>query len=197
MNYLAHAYLSFGHPQVLVGNTISDFVKGRSQYAYERQIQSGIRLHRAIDAFTDTHPATAAAKEFFRPHYRLYSGAIVDVLYDHFLANDVSCFGSESDLAHFSQNAYRTLETYAPILPPRFLQLLPYMKAQDWLYHYKHREGIAKSLQGLVRRAAYLSDAETAFLLFEHHYHQLQACYADFIEDVKSFAKAQLTQLLL
>ena len=29
MNYLAHAYLSFGDPDVLTGNMISDFVKGK------------------------------------------------------------------------------------------------------------------------------------------------------------------------
>jgi acyl carrier protein phosphodiesterase len=29
MNYLAHAYLSFGEPDILAGNMISDFVKGK------------------------------------------------------------------------------------------------------------------------------------------------------------------------
>lgn len=197
MNYLAHAYLSFGHPQILVGNMISDFVKGKSQYEYERKIGMGIRLHRSIDAFTDSHPATAAAKEFFRPAYRLYSGAIVDVLYDHFLANDTDCFADEAQLYRFSQEVYQTLAGSKAVLPLRFQQLLPYMQSQNWLYHYKDREGIAKSLQGLVRRAAYLSDAETAFLLFEKHFNELQACYDNFIEDVKSFTKEQVAQLLL
>jgi acyl carrier protein phosphodiesterase len=197
MNYLAHAYLSFGHPQLLVGNMISDFVKGKSQYAYERQIGMGIRLHRSIDAFTDSHPATAAAKEIFRPHYRLYSGAMVDVLYDHFLANDTHCFADEAQLFRFSQEVYQSLDVAKAALPLRFQQLLPYMQSQNWLYHYKDREGMAKSLQGLVRRAAYLSDAQTAFRLFEEHYNDLQTCYDNFIEDVKSFAKEQVAQLLL
>jgi acyl carrier protein phosphodiesterase len=30
-----------------------------------------------IDTFTDEHPATKEAKEFFRPHYRLYSGHLL------------------------------------------------------------------------------------------------------------------------
>jgi hypothetical protein len=30
MNYLAHAYLSFNEPDILVGNLISDFVKGKN-----------------------------------------------------------------------------------------------------------------------------------------------------------------------
>lgn len=88
MNYLAHATLSFGVPHVLVGNMISDFVKGGQKLGYAASVQKGIELHRAIDGFTDDHPATARAKQFFRADYRLYSGPIVDVLYDHFLAND-------------------------------------------------------------------------------------------------------------
>ena len=88
MNYLAHAYLSFNKPAILTGNMISDFVKGKTKYNYPAEIQKGIQLHRLIDAFTDFHPATAKAKKIFHAQYRLYSGAFVDVVYDHFLACD-------------------------------------------------------------------------------------------------------------
>jgi len=88
LNYLAHAYLSFDQPEIIVGNLISDFVKGKKKFDYPPGIQKGIALHRAIDTFTDSHPATKEAKEVFRPHYRLYAGAFIDVAYDHFLAND-------------------------------------------------------------------------------------------------------------
>ena len=92
MNYLAHAYLSFNHPGILVGNMVSDFVKGAAKFSFNGIIQQGINLHRDIDSFTDTHPATREAKSVFQPAYRLYSGAIMDVLYDHFLANDPEHF---------------------------------------------------------------------------------------------------------
>ncbi|KAF0239868.1 MAG: hypothetical protein FD183_1294 [Chitinophagaceae bacterium] len=49
MNYLAHAYLSFNEPSILLGNMISDYVKGKKQYDYPLLIQKGIHLHRAID----------------------------------------------------------------------------------------------------------------------------------------------------
>ena len=66
MNYLAHAYLSFNNPEILTGNMISDFIKGNKKLNYISGIQKGIMLHRAIDEFTDNHPATKLAKEFFR-----------------------------------------------------------------------------------------------------------------------------------
>ena len=62
MNLLAHAYLSFNNPPILVGNMISDYVKGKKQFLYDPLIQKGIQLHRIIDDFTDHHPATQDAK---------------------------------------------------------------------------------------------------------------------------------------
>ena len=88
MNYLAHAYLSFNDPEILLGNMISDYVKGRKKFDYEPGILKGIMLHRAIDTFTDQHPVTKTAMKFFKPAYGLYAGAFVDVVYDHFLVLD-------------------------------------------------------------------------------------------------------------
>ena len=165
MNYLAHAVLSYNHPFVLVGNMISDFVKGGQKLGYTAAIQKGIVLHRAIDDFTDTHPVTAKAKAFFRPHYRLYSGPIMDILYDHFLANDPSVF-SDASLLPFTQSVYQTLEKETVHLPPHFLPVFTYMRMENWLYHYRTPEGIGKALRGLVRRASFLTDSGPAFETF-------------------------------
>ncbi|MGV3656487.1 MAG: ACP phosphodiesterase [Chitinophagaceae bacterium] len=194
MNFLAHAYLSFGHPQVLTGNMISDFVKGRAKFDFPPGIQKGIALHRAIDAFTDVHGATKEAMEIFRPHYRLYSGAIMDVLYDHFLASDETIFTTES-LHQFTQQVYTTLEKNALHLPPPFAHTLLYMKSENWLYHYSTTAGIEKSLRGLSRRAAYMPESETAMQLFEQHYNLLKSLYVSFMADVKLYAKQQFEQL--
>ena len=67
MNYLAHAFLSFRHPEILVGNMISDFVKGRKKDNYEDLVQKGIMLHRSIDSFTDLHEATSRQNNSSHP----------------------------------------------------------------------------------------------------------------------------------
>lgn len=195
MNYLGHAYLSFNSPSVLAGNMISDFVKGASKFSFSGNIQKGITLHRMIDAFTDDHFATKKAKEIFRPYYRLYSGAIMDVLYDHFLANDIAVF-NDTSLKLFAQDTYCHLENQSAELPSRFVQVLAYMKAEDWLYNYRYDHGIRRSLQGLVRRAAYLQESDTAYKLFLEHYDFLNQCYLDFFADVKQFAKQQFEELI-
>lgn len=195
MNYLAHAYLSFGHPQILVGNLISDFVKGKKKFDYSEGIQKGIVLHRQIDWFTDEHQATKLAKNIFRPYYRLYSGAFVDVVYDHFLANDEKEFSEESLLA-FSENVYETIGPFINELPPRFSMMFPYMKMQNWLFNYRTRWGTEKSFGGLVRRAAYLEESDAAAATFNENYHRLKQCYDAFFPELKVFARHIYDELI-
>lgn len=170
---------------------ISDFVKGKKKFEYPKLVQKGISLHRFIDDFTDHHLATKEAKEIFRPHYRLYSGAFIDIAYDHFLATDKDEFTLTS-LQDFSKSTYSSLEHYSFLFPDRFKRMFPYMKEQNWLYNYHTRWGMERSFEGLVRRGAYLEESATAFKLFEANYQLLQACYRQFWADVKPFTKNQL-----
>ena len=235
MNYLAHAYLSFSIPEIAVGNLISDFVKGKKKLEYPETIQKGISLHRAIDAFTDAHEITRQAKVFFRPDYGLYSGALTDVVYDHFLANDPLEFPGEgatignsfdpghghlghpypdrnigntnggqdnptlpsgAGLAAFAERTYEQLAPFQPLFPEKFSRMFPYMRSQNWLYHYRYKEGIYNSFTGLSRRAAYMGSPQRACELFETHYKELEACYALFFPALKEFALATLKQLM-
>ena len=197
MNYLAHAYLSFNHPEILVGNMISDFVKGKAKYNYPPAIQNGISLHRAIDEFTDAHPATKKAKEFFRPAYRLYSGAFIDVVYDHFLALDTNEFAGPSALQKFSLDVYSTLEENFSLLPVSFQNFLPHMKQHNWLFNYQYSYGIEKSFGGLVHRAVYINESATAFFVFNKNYNELGDCYNMFFPSLKKFASNYVSNLLL
>lgn len=190
INYLAHAYLSFDDPEILVGNLISDFVKGKKKFDYPPGIQKGIALHRAIDSFTDKHDATKRANDIFRPYYRLYSGALTDVAFDHFLARDENEF-SETSLFDFSQRSYEILEAYREWLPEKFASMFSYMKSQNWLFNYRTTRGIQKSFGGVVHRAAYLTDSETAGKLFEQHYQQFAEYYRHFWQDMKLYARRQ------
>lgn len=191
MNFLAHAYLSFGNSELLVGNMISDFVKGKSKYNYPVAIQRGIALHREIDRFTDTHPVTQQAKELYRPAYRLYASAFVDVTYDYFLANDAGIFPDAASLEEFTINTYASLEEYLPLFPPVFRAMFPFMRKENWLFHYRELWGIAKSFEGLVRRSRYLQSAAAAIEIFRHNEPAFQGYFADFFPDLEAFARKE------
>lgn len=187
MNYLAHAFLSFDDPEILVGNMISDYVKGKKQYDHPETIQKGIRLHRLIDTFTDNHSSTKTAKELLKPAVGAYAGAFIDVVYDHFLAIDKNIY-SEEEWLHFTERTYQSLYKYEAHLPERFANMLPYMSSQNWLYNYRFPWGIEKSFEGVARRAVYLSHNDMAFRLFETHYDSFQEAYDNFFPDVKKLA---------
>jgi acyl carrier protein phosphodiesterase len=195
MNYLAHAYLSFNDPDILLGNMISDYIKGKKQFDYPVPVQHGIKLHRFIDEFTDSHAATRELKSYFRPQYRLYSGAFADVVYDHFLAIDTTQFENGTALKQFAAQTYRLLEPHTPFFPPTFQLMFPYMKTQDWLYNYRYAWAIDKSFGGVVRRAAYLTESKIAFEIFNTHYDEMKVCYAAFFPDLKKNTAIRLNEL--
>lgn len=196
MNYLAHAYLSFNHPEILIGNMSADFIKGKTQFSYSILIQKGIQLHQAIDAFTDEHPVTRQLKYYFQHVYRLYSGAFADIVYDHFLANDKTIFKSDQELLSFTQHVYSILQQNATQLPSPFQNILPYMVNQNWLYNYQFKEGIRKSFGGLVRKAAYLNESDIAFTLFNNHYEQIEKLYLEFFIQLQSYASHKFKELI-
>ena len=196
MNYLAHAYLSFNDPGILAGNMISDFVKGKKQFEYALRVQKGILLHRSIDTFTDMHDATRELKSYFSPHYRLYAGAFVDIVYDYFLANDSMEFETGDALRKFASNTYSSLEKELDLLPLLFQSMFPFMKEQNWLYNYRYKTFIQRSFRGLVQRAAYLSESEVAFEIFDKHSQQMCSSYDKFIPELKNFAIHKLQELL-
>jgi acyl carrier protein phosphodiesterase len=195
MNYLAHAYLAFYNPQLTVGNMIADFVKGNQWLQYEEGIRQGIQMHRAIDTFTDQHPATLAAREYFQPSCGRYSAVFIDIVYDHFLATDKTIF-TETSLADFVQQVYKIIQSNHSILPLAFQQMFEYMHTQNWLYNYRKKEGMYKSFNGIVRRAKFLKvTADAPFAVLEDHYEELAAYYRIFFPEIITYIKDQHLKL--
>jgi acyl carrier protein phosphodiesterase len=194
VNYLAHAYLSFGDPDILAGNMISDFVKGKKKFDYSPKVQNGINLHRKIDEYTDYHPATKEAKQFLKAASGSYAGSFIDVAFDHFLANDAHEF-EEGVLADFATKTYRQLEAYRNLPPERFDRFLFYMSSQNWLLNYRSLEGIRRSFEGVVHRAKYIPDADPPYQAFLSHYEEIKNCYELFFPNLKTYAFNELLYL--
>lgn len=189
MNYLAHAVLSFGDAEILCGNMMGDFVKGTSAQMshFPEGIQKGLRLHRQIDSFTDTHSAIRSAKQLFRPHYGLYAGALLDTVLDYFIANDTQWFAGPEALQGFVDQVHTQLASQAQYFPDRFHPVYQSMLQHNWLFHYRHPEGIQQSLKGLARKAQHIKETDTAFALFTKHTDELQQCYLQFIDELIYF----------
>ncbi len=179
MNYLAHFYLSGSHEHLILGNFIADSVKGKQMEAYSGELQKGIRMHRAIDFYTDTHPITSRSKDRLRAEFNHYSGVIVDIFYDHFLAKYWNEFSKEP-LPEYSQRIYSLLEAHSEKFPEHPRYMLPFMKKHDWLMAYKDVKGIRIVLAGMAQRVKSNSKMEKAT-------DALQKDYDLFEEDFRKF----------
>lgn len=187
MNYLAHSFLTFSDGQI-VGQFLEDFIRNRDRFSFPKDIQDGITLHRAIDTFTDAHPALHEAKKVFSPLVRLYSGAFVDVAMDYFVANDLK-LNSLHDWKQHSLRVYRVLNENEKWLPENFKKMLIKMEHDDWLYNYREDWGIKFSIQNVLNKAKYLDKDLPVFELFLQNKDILQECYDNFFPALLAHAK--------
>lgn len=143
--------------------------------------------HRAIDTFTDSHEIVKQSKRRLHDRYGHFKGVIIDILYDHYLAKDWLKY-SETPLDIFSQDSYQLLQDNFEILPERTQYLLPFMKEQNWLYHYRTIEGISKILWGMNKRTKGISKMDLAKEDLVNHYQEFQADFKLFFSELKEFS---------
>ena len=191
MNFLAHLYLSGTNEKVKVGNFIGDFVKGNQISQYDPDIQKGIRLHRGIDAFTDSHSVVLESKKRLRSKFRHYAPVIVDIFYDHFLAKKWSHY-SEIDLKKYTTDFYRMISKYAEVIPDAVNNMLVFMKRKNWLYNYQFLEGIDQALKGMSKRTKFDSQMEYATKSLEENYDAFEAEFDRFFPELEAHVKKMI-----
>ena len=194
VNFLAHIYLSFGDPQITLGNFMADSIRGRDYQQYPERIQKGVLLHRAIDTFTDTHPITRKSSKRLHARYRHYSMVIVDIYYDHFLARNWKAY-SNIPLEIFTDNFYRLLEENLEVMPETVQHMAPYMITDNWLLSYRELEGIHRVLKGLNRRTGLKSGMDQAVEELEDFYGEFQTEFTAFFNELIIFSRQKIATL--
>lgn len=181
MNFLAHLYLSQKNESLIIGNFIADSIKGKDLQSYPEEVQQGIKLHRAIDAFTDAHPIFRKSKRRLHERYRHYDSVIIDIFYDYFLAKNWNNY-SAIPLDIYTKAIYKLLKKNENLLPENSKHFYNYMVNYNILYNYKNLEGIAKVLKGMNNRTKGKSQMDLAI-------EDLTILENEFEQDFKSFFK--------
>lgn len=193
MNYLAHFSLAAGDDALLVGAVLGDFVRGRSLEAYPAGVQTGIRLHRAVDAYSDAHPAAGVSRGRIAGPNRRYAGPIVDIIYDHLLARDWSAY-HPAPLATFVESAFAALHRHPQLLPPDAAGLIARMEADGWLVQLRERTGLAHALRRVGRRVRHPNTIEGAIDDFDRDPDGFAADFAACWPDVTAHCTAWIAQ---
>jgi acyl carrier protein phosphodiesterase len=183
MNYLAHIFLSGTDDEIIVGNFIGDYVKGKDYNNYSPSIKKGILLHRRIDSYTDRHKVVHQSKSYFATRYHKYAGIIIDVLYDHFLAVNWDRFSPQS-LEDFKDYLYDCLKYHYNILPERVQFFLPSFIKNDWIEIYQSIEGIINVLIRMSMRTTLPDQTEFAREVIRKYYVQLQSEFLTYFPDL-------------
>jgi len=183
MNYLAHLYLSGKSEKILVGNFIGDYVKGNQYKNYADEIAQGILLHRYIDSFTDKHGKCREAKQPFRADFRLYSGIVVDVIFDHFLAKNWHNYSTVS-LREFTKWSHAVLLAHYQFLPALVQRFLPFLIQSRRLESYASVEGIARVIEIMGKHSSLPSKPQAVKAVLLKNYKSLEENFEAFMPDL-------------
>lgn len=189
MNFLAHLYLSGDNTSVMLGNFIGDFVKGKNLIEkVGPEMAKGIELHREIDFFTDQHPIVRESKKRLRPKYRHYSGVIVDVFYDHYLAKNWNDYHHQL-LPDYADRVYNLIQKNNALLPERVNMMMPYMIKGNWLVNYATLDGIHRALSGMTRRTPYESKMDESISDLTENYEEFKTEFITFFPELRKHCK--------
>jgi acyl carrier protein phosphodiesterase len=185
MNYLAHAFLSKNNPDLLVGNFIADHVRGNNFHAYPQEVIKGIMMHRKIDSFTDSHPDFKKSKRLFYEGFEKYSGILVDIYFDYFLARNFNKY-SPIPLEKFSKEVYKVYSDHVHVLPKSSSGFLEYVIKNNVYSAYGTLEGIERVLYHLSHRIKHEIRLDNSVLLFKKNETLLQEHFDLFFNDIRT-----------
>ncbi len=189
MNYLAHFHLAWPDPQLLAGALEGDYRKGLLRGELPARIEAGVRLHRAIDGYTDNHPVIVELRRRFPTEMRRYAGILIDLSFDHFLSRHWQQFSSLPE-PEFRQGVYRCLQEYEAHLSPAAQRMARRMAQVDLLAHYARWDTVpdgAARVGERLRRGNPLRDTRA---LLARERQPLEAAFLDFYPDLVAFARA-------
>ena len=189
-SYLPYRRLSYGNNRQLYGRRN----KGKKYLKYSEEIQRGILIHRWIDSYTDSHPIVRQSTKRLHAKYGHYSGVIVDILYDHFLAKNWSNYHDES-LDNYITRFYELLQDNHHLLTGRIQKMMIPMMEQNWLLSYATMEGIGTVLYNMNIRTKRRVAMDKAIEDLAEHYEAFEDEFTRFFEELQAFVALKLKEL--
>ncbi len=191
LNFLGHIVLARDSAESRIGNFLGDFVKGLPSAfpdEYGRELVDGILMHRAVDVFTDKHPAFLRARKLLAPERRRFAGIVVDIFFDHFLSLQWEKW-MEGDKDDFVSGFYGELVAFhLPKITEEFPEITARMVEQDWLGTYAALEGMELTLRRVSARSPRLAAMIGSMDDLEANFLEFGECFEEFFPEVRSFA---------
>ena len=179
MNYLAHFHLAGNEPAMISGALLGDFVKGPLRGTYSSELERGIRLHRRIDAFSDTDSKLSHFRHQLPKHLQRYSSIITDVVFDFHLSQNWLLFHQQG-LRGFANGIYAVMEGWQADFPPSAQSFGRQMVKHDLLCQYSHWVTIDRVLKSIAQRLPGDNPLHQGNAVIDAHQGLLQQAFFDF-----------------
>ena len=169
MNYIAHIHIGSHTQTNLLGNFLGDFVKGSQLQHLPFEIEQGIRLHRSIDVFTDSHPRVIELRQSFPKDIRRMAGVIIDIYFDYLLMQSWDRYSNTHFDLIFTE-FYQQLEKFSLPDNTHFNKLSERLKTHQWLNQYANIETCYRafvSIENRLKNKVIFAQKAEAFL-FQH-----------------------------
>ncbi len=165
MNFLAHDFLSFGVPGIIVGNYLGDFVRNSEVQSLPEDVQNGITIHRKIDSYTDQHPTVKIGTKLLHPSMGKYAPVVLDIYFDYLLTKRWADFSNVS-LAQYCLKSYDSLLAYSPLLTDKIALRIRKMTTNRWLENYGTYQGLQRVFNFLShrRQSRWMAERSNAML---------------------------------
>ena len=194
MNLLAHIYLSGNNDLLKIGNFMADSIRGNSYENYPDEIKKGILLHRSIDSFTDMHPVYRKSKHRLHEKYGHYSGVIMDIFYDHFLAKNWANY-SNKKLEEYADEFYQLLQDNYDLLTAKIQGMMPYMIARNWLVSYASISGLEMILFQMDHRTKNRVAMHESIVELKKFYLEFETEFTNFFIELQEHCQQKLQEL--
>ncbi len=186
MNFLAHTYLSGCNDEIIVGNFMGDYVKGRNYVHLPELVRKGILIHRDIDTFTDAHAITRRSRLRLVERYHKYAGVIVDIFYDHFLAATWSDYCGIA-LKEYVDRTYDLLKRNYKTLPQGIKVWFPTFLENNWMMAYQTVDGIELVLDRMSANTSLPDHTSFAIERMREQYDEFKNDFREFFPMIIDF----------
>ncbi|MCF7354995.1 ACP phosphodiesterase [Vibrio sp. CK2-1] len=188
MNFLAHLHIAEYCQSDLAGNLLGDFAKGNPEGKYPSHVVDGIRLHRFVDRYTDTHPLILQQKSLFDPQIKRFSPIALDMFWDHCLACEWSEFHHLS-LSDFVEQCRSFCQSQTYEVPDNYRTTMSAMWRGEWLLSYQDINSTLYALERMSHRSPRMGPLNDCGDVLMANYEELRAVFLQFYPDVLNSSK--------
>lgn len=190
MNFLAHFHLAWPDEGLVAGGLEGDYYKGPLRGDLPLSLERGVKLHRAIDAYTDSHPVIQQLRRELPTELRRYAGILIDLSFDHYLSQHWARF-SDVHLSDFNSGVYRTLITQENHLSAGARNMLARLVEYDILNLYLKWETVpataARIGQRFKRHNPFMEVGQTLTPARD----AIEQAFLDFYPQLQDFSREQ------